>query len=144
MDTPYNECIIIKARGHENIQSTHKTTWQITKENDLSKNGDCIIGVSSNMGCTNLPRWMKSHLQNSGKIKFKFIVGDIEIVGTAEGHPDLVLDDEIDMVFRKSSFISPRTVALNSSVAAKDLPTEMIKRLQNPNATLIINIEKND
>ena len=142
METPYNDNIIIKAKGHGNILSTHKSTWQITREDHLSTKGDCIIGISSNKACESLPNWMKNHLQNSGKIKISLVVGDIEFIGTAEGHSDLTLEDDIDMVFRKGSFFSPRTVAINSSFVARDLPSDMIVQLQNPNSTLIVKIEK--
>ncbi|OLS21158.1 MAG: hypothetical protein HeimC2_34560 [Candidatus Heimdallarchaeota archaeon LC_2] len=142
VDTTYKNHIVIKAKGHENILSKHNTTWQITKEDYLSTKGDCIIGVSSNMGCVNLPKWMKNHLQNSGKIKIVLKAENIEFVGTAEGHPGLSLEDERDMVFRKSSFISPRTAAINSSFVAGDLPSEMIEQLQNPKTNLIIILEK--
>lgn len=141
MDSTPKDIIVIKAKGHKNILSQHKTTWQITKEDDLSTKGDCIIGVSSTMGCVELPKRMKEHLQNSGKIKITLIVGDFQFSGTAEGHPDLLLEDEVDMVFRKSSFISPRTIAINSSFVAQDLPSEMIQELQKTDTILMVKIE---
>ena len=142
MNNSNKDYILISAKGHENILSLHKTTWQITKENHLSRQGDCIIGVSSTMGCADLPKWMKIHLQNFGKIKITLTVGEFQYTGTAEGHPDLLLGDELDMVFRKSSFVSPRTIAVNSSFVAKDLPSEMIEQLQDPKSILEIKIEK--
>ena len=35
------------ARGHENIRGVHKTTFEFTKEKELTLKGDCIIGVNA-------------------------------------------------------------------------------------------------
>ncbi len=36
------------AWGHENITANHKRTLEFTKDNELSLEGDCILGVSAN------------------------------------------------------------------------------------------------
>jgi hypothetical protein len=131
-----------EAKGHENILSQHRTTWQVTKEDHLSLKGDCIIGISSNVACVDLPEWLKEHLKGGGKITVELQVDEIKIVGIAEGHPDLTFEDTVDMVFRKSDFISPRTVAINSSIVANDLPWPMIKLLKEPDCVLQIKLGK--
>ena len=35
----------IKAKGHKNVLSKHKSTFEITKDKELSLSGDCIIGL---------------------------------------------------------------------------------------------------
>ena len=35
------------AYGHPNILGTHKTTFEFTKDNELTLNGDCIVGVKA-------------------------------------------------------------------------------------------------
>ncbi|HRX33916.1 MAG TPA: DUF371 domain-containing protein, partial [Methanoregulaceae archaeon] len=35
----------ICCRGHHNIRGTHRSTFQVTTETDLSPRGDCVIGV---------------------------------------------------------------------------------------------------
>ncbi len=49
-----------------------------------------------------------------------------EIAG--KGHPDLTLDDEHEMVFRKSAFVSGRTVLVSCDKASADL-SEMFRAL---------------
>jgi hypothetical protein len=137
-----NNELIFTVKGHENIISTHKSTWQITKEEHLTQQGDCIIGVGSKIACIDLPDWLKEHLQNEGKIKIEMKVGELQLVGMAEGHRELTFGNKVDMVIRKSTYISPRTVAINSSIVAKDLPWPMIKLLQDPNSILQIKFVK--
>ncbi|MHA2278224.1 MAG: DUF371 domain-containing protein [Candidatus Kariarchaeaceae archaeon] len=50
MDNARKKEFVFHAWGHPNITSRHKTTWQITTEDHLTLNGDCIIGIRSNMG----------------------------------------------------------------------------------------------
>ena len=45
------------AFGHKNITANHKTTLEFTKENSVTKKGDCIIGVNSDF--KNLGRIIK-------------------------------------------------------------------------------------
>ncbi|MGI0069069.1 MAG: DUF371 domain-containing protein, partial [Nitrosopumilaceae archaeon] len=51
--------------GHENIRSLHPKTIEITTESNLTVNGDCIIGVRADCGCSDIPERMKMLLQNS-------------------------------------------------------------------------------
>ena len=44
----------IEAYGHENVRSTHKTTFEITKERALTKRGNCIIAVGATKGARDL------------------------------------------------------------------------------------------
>ena len=38
------------AQGHPNILGTHRMTFEITKEHELSRRGDCIIAVNDDQG----------------------------------------------------------------------------------------------
>jgi len=51
--------------GHKNIRSLHQKTIEITTEQDLTLNGDCIIGVGASCGCNDIPEKMKKLLQSS-------------------------------------------------------------------------------
>ena len=51
--------IEIPFNGHKNILSLHKKTIEITKDSQLTVNGDCIIGVGSNLACIDLPENFK-------------------------------------------------------------------------------------
>ena len=45
---------IVTAYGHEKILATNKTTFEITKDAHLTKQGDCIIAVRANKGTIDL------------------------------------------------------------------------------------------
>ena len=38
--------------GHENILATHKNTLEFTKDDFVTKTGDCIVGISSDFNIT--------------------------------------------------------------------------------------------
>ena len=42
------------AYSHANVIGSHKTTIEITKDNYLTKKGDCIVGINSSKGCIDL------------------------------------------------------------------------------------------
>ena len=65
-------------------------------------------------------------------MKFTIRVDDLSFVFLGRGGSSLQLTDPAEMVFRKSDFISPRTVALHCDAAAIDLPRELVRLLHNP------------
>lgn len=130
----------ITAMGHPNIRATHHTTWQLTTEEHLSTRGDCIIAINSSHAAKNLPQPLKKHIQQGGKLKIKIIGDGFEYHGVGRGHPDLDLTHNTDMVFRRSEYTCNRTVTINTTFTAKDLPRELISYLQNPRAEVTIRL----
>ena len=125
----------IKFSGHKNIRSTHKKTIEITKESELTTQGDCIIGVKASSSCIDLPQSLKEKLQDTkSMVKFLIKVADHEFIIKGRGHKDLTLTHTEDIVIRKSDFISPRTLAIKCDKASDLLPSEMVKLLQDPKA----------
>ena len=119
--------------GHENIRSNHQKTIEITKESNLTPQGDCIVGVNATSSCNDLPQELKDKLRNSGsKVSFSICVGIHEFVIEGNGNPDLILTHEDDIVIRKSDFICPRTLAVKCDKASDLLPREMVSLLQDP------------
>ncbi|MCJ7469295.1 DUF371 domain-containing protein, partial [Candidatus Bathyarchaeota archaeon] len=74
------ETEIITAYGHENIQATHKTTLEITKDKHLTKNGDCIIAVAANKSLADLSPKFKEKLRRKNAI----LTIRIEVEGVVE------------------------------------------------------------
>ena len=123
----------IQFSGHENIRSNHQKTIEITKESRLTPQGDCIVGVNATSSCNDLPQELKDKLRNSdAKVSFSIRVGDHEFVIEGNGHPDLILTHNDDIVIRKSDFICPRTLAVKCDKASDLLPRAMISLLQDP------------
>ena len=119
-------------RGHPNITSKHKTTLELTKDPDISKRADCIIGVKSPVSMDNIPE----EISNAIKADNTIITIRLETENAVDeikgnGHPELTLDHPTDMVSRKSDFKCSRTLMINADKAARDLKKELIKDLKN-------------
>jgi hypothetical protein len=124
---------IILGYGHENIQATHKTTFEITKEAQLSRRGDCIIAVSANKTMTDFSSEFKENLhKEKAKIMILIEAGDAAEVVNAFGSPRLVLTHRTDMVVRKSNYICNRTLVIQADKAACDLSRKLAEKLRNP------------
>jgi len=120
----------IHACGHHNVLARHKTTLEITKENYLTKKGDCIIAINADKGMNDLSDEFKKKLKNKTKIKIIIRCEGIEDIVEAEGSPDLILDHKTDMVIRKSEYICPRTLAIKANKSASDLSRDLISKVR--------------
>ena len=136
--------IEIPFKGHKNILSLHKKTIEITKDDKLTVNGDCIIGTNSNLACIDLPEKFKKKIQNSTtEIKFSIVADEHSFSIRGKGSDKLTLKHTTDIVLRKSAFTCSRTIAINCDKASDDIPRTMVKKLQNPKTSgkLIIEIK---
>ncbi len=130
---------VVHAKGHRNILATHPTTLEFTKEDDLSDRGDCIIAVSADKALTDMKPDFKEALQKeNARLTVLIEAGGITARVNAMGSSRLKLNDPVEMVVRKSSFISERTLAIKADVAAADLPRDLVRKLRNP--TLKVNV----
>ena len=122
----------IMAKGHENVLSLHKSTFEITKDKDLSLAGDCIIGLDIDKSMADFPDEFKEKLANDDTkviVEFKTSNASDSIVGF--GHHELTLSHPTDIVCRKSTFVCSRTLMIKSDKAAIDLNRDLIKDLAN-------------
>ena len=125
--------IEIPFRGHKNILSLHQKTIEITKDEELTSNGDCIVGVSANISCVDLPEKMKKKIRNpKTKITFSIRAGNKKFTIQGNGSKKLSLKHTKDIVLRKSAFTCSRTIAINCDNASSDIPRDFVKILQNP------------
>lgn len=124
---------VIQAYGHKNIQALHKSTFEITKEERLSKRGDCIIAVSADKGFNELSENFKTLMRSKNALLIINIKADdfMDVV-KAYGNPFLSFTHPTDMVVRKSGYICGRTLAIHADKAACDLSRSLISALKNP------------
>jgi hypothetical protein len=129
-------------RGHGMVRSTHPTTIEITTEEYLTENGDCIIGVAAAKGCAQLDERVKEALRTKGSaVTIRVAVGERTFQVNARGDPRLELTHPHDMVIRKSDFVSDRTLAVHADAAAKDLPRDMVRALKDPGTVGRLEVE---
>ena len=121
------------AYGHPNILCTHKSTIEVTKENELTLKGNCILGIQANKAWFDLSDELKNKIWNQNKITV-FIEADEyrdEFIGFGNGK--LPLSNKHDIVFRTSEFICDRTILIKCSKSSSDLNRELINYLATSN-----------
>jgi uncharacterized protein len=115
------------------VRSEHPTTIEITTEEHLTAKGDCIVGVGASKGCSQLEEGVKNGLRTEGaKVLLRIVVGPHSFEVKARGDPRLELTHPCDIVIRRSTFISDRTVAVEADRAARDIPRPMVQLLRAP------------
>ena len=136
--------IEIPFSGHKNILSLHKKTIEITKESELTINGDCIIGTNSSLACIDLPEKFKKKIRNpDSTITFTIMTDEHSFSIRGKGSEKLTLKHTSDIVLRKSAFTCSRTIAIKCDKASDDIPRTIVKKLQDPKTRgkLIIEIK---
>lgn len=131
------------ACGHEKVQSTHKTTFEITKEANLTLQGDCVIAVESTKGAVDLPYEFKKAARKPGaQITIIIEAGELKEIIKAKGSPELQFTHPTDLVVRKSSFFCDRTLAIGADKAAINFSRKFVEKMKDPNqkvkVTLIV------
>ena len=121
---------VVKFTGHENVTARHKTTLEITRDEEITRRADCIIGVRADKAVSDIPDWLKSHLLSGGMIEIELVVGSFSLKIYGFGSPDLVLRSEREIVVRKSRYIDDRTIAIMADKAAADLPRDVVDLLR--------------
>jgi len=133
---------LIIGYGHENIQATHKTTLEFTKDKHLSKKGDCIVAVAADKALADLSAEFKENLRKPhAKLTILIEAGGIIEQVNAHGSPQLILSHPTDMVVRKSDYIGNRTLAVHADKAAQDLSKAIVEKLKNPKQKVNITLE---
>ncbi len=132
---------IIHAHGHHHILSTHDTTFEVTKEAELTKRGNCIIAVGASKGAKDLEIGFKQAMKRDDtQITITLEADKIKEIIHAKGNHLLTLNHPTDLVVRKSDYICGRTLAIGADKAAMDLSRKLIEKLQNPNQKIQITL----
>ena len=130
------------AHGHENLLSTHMTTFEVTKENILSKLGNCIVAVGATIGAIDLPfEFKKAAAKENTTITITLEADTLKERIKAKGSPKLSFTHITDLVVRKSEFICGRTLAINADKASADFSRDLIEKLKNPKQKVKITLE---
>ena len=128
----------ITAYGHPNIRGTHSTTIEVTTEDNLTKRGDCIIGVRASHSLSDIKDLLLS-LKGS-HVRVEFAVDTEREVVTGFIHPSLEFTDTKALILRKSSFLCPRTLLIQADKAAVDLNRQLIEKMKTPHQEMVIDI----
>lgn len=126
------------AYGHPNISATHKTTLEFTKDEHVSLNGSCIVGIKSDFDLKELKDFIKKSKNEEIEIIIGIKIKKIQEKITAKLNPEFNSDEEL--IVRKSDFTSERTFGIKSDKAAFDLNRGIVPYLKEKNNKLIISI----
>lgn len=133
--------VVFSARGHENIEATHKTTFEVTKETTLTKQGDCIIAVEASKAAADLPFEFKEAARKEGaQITVTIEAGELREVVKAKGSPQLQFMHPTDLVVRKSCYVCGRTLAIRADKAASDFSRELVEKMKDPSQEITVTL----
>jgi uncharacterized protein len=121
---------VIRCKGHPLVVGTHPTTFEVTKEDHLTENGNCIIGISADKGCAGLSTEFKTVLMHDDAILVTRITcGEESAVVKSRGSSSFTLIHPTDLVWRRSTFVCGRTIGILSDHVALTLPRNLINNL---------------
>ena len=129
------------AFGHPNINTQHKTTLMITKDNFVTKKGDCIVAIDANIGLSDFPEKIKKAVRrNDSKIILTMNVDNCYFKIKGKGHPKITYNHPTDIVSRKSAYVCDRTLMVLADKAACDIPFELLNTLRNNEQKINFNL----
>jgi len=133
--------VVFSARGHENIEATHRTTFEVTKEATLTKRGDCIIAVEASKAAADLPFEFKEAARKEGaQITVTIEADELKEIVKAKGSPQLKFMHPTDLVVRKSSYVCGRTLAIGADKAASDFSRKLVEKLKDPSQEITVTL----
>ena len=119
------------AHGHPLVCGTHATTFEVTTEEELTLNGDCIIAVGADKGAAALSPEFRAVLSREGaQLATRLVCRDLCIEVRSGGGQGITLEHPTDLVWRRSSFCCGRTIGTGSDLVARTLPRELINYLR--------------
>jgi hypothetical protein len=121
--------VVFRAWGHENVRATHRSTFEVTRDDYLTPRGDCIVGIKAEIGAAGLPEWFKEAARRGGVVVAVLCSGGVCDAVAGRGDPRMSFSDPRRMVFRRSSYVGPETVMVGASKAARDLRRDLVERL---------------
>jgi hypothetical protein len=137
-------CETVRARGHRNVTATHRSTFEVTRDRDISLNGDCIIAVCADRW----PAMLSDEFRMAATRDDAKITAEIRCAGHCEtvqgwGSPKMTFMDDRSMVFRVSDYVCGRTVMINADKAARGLDRGLVNALASGNdAVIVLTVER--
>nr|WP_319375152.1 DUF371 domain-containing protein [uncultured Methanoregula sp.] len=121
---------IIRCRGHPLVLGTHPTTFEVTREDHLTANGNCIVGIAADKGCSGLSSAFRNLLaHNDAVLRTTLECEGLLVTIQSSGSSEMILDHPTDMVWRRSGFVCGRTIGIRSDTVALTLPRDLINNL---------------
>lgn len=132
----------VRFAGHFLVRATHRATMEITTDEHLTPEGDCIIGVGAAKGVAQLSSAVKDALRSDGaRVRFTIVAPGGEFSFFARGSRELSFESPTDMVIRTSGYVCGRTLAILAESSAREIPRSLVGTLKSPAAAGLLRIE---
>lgn len=120
----------IRARGHEHVQSTHESTFEVTSDDWLTPAGDCILAIEADR----TPADFADEFVEAAQSVDAEITATLSTEGhshtiTGRGHPDLTFAGDRSAVGRTSDYVDDRTIMVGADGAAADVDRDLVDAL---------------
>ena len=121
----------VRCRGHPLVRATHPTTFEVTAEDHLTRQGDCIIGIRADKGAAGLSEGFRRVIADDRAVLLtRLTAGGYSAEVHGRGSSRMTLAHPADLVWRRSGFVCPRTVAIHCDRTAATLPRDLIRALR--------------
>jgi len=131
----------VQARGHDLVTLRHPTTLELTKDDDMTKRGDCIMAVGASKSAHELNPALKSALNDGARLLIRIECGGLNETVQASGSERMTFSDNASIVVRKSSYLDGRTVGILADKAARDINRELASMLREKGNSVLIGLE---
>jgi len=120
----------IRARGHEHVQATHTSTFELTSDDWLTPAGDCILAIEADRTPADFAdEFVEAAQSHDAQITATLSTADHSQTITGRGHPDLSFEDDRSAVGRTSDYTCERTIMIGASGAADSINRELVAAL---------------
>ncbi len=129
---------VVHARGHPNITGTHRSTFEVTRDSEVSTSGDCIIAAGADKGAASLSEaFKKAAASDDAFITCTIEAGGVKDTVTGWGSKAMTFTVEDSLVFRVSDYVCGRTVMVHADKPAARLDRRLVRALAEGNKALI-------
>ncbi len=131
----------LQACGHPNLTARHAMTFEITKDSNLTRRGDCVVAVRATKGLVDLSTSLRDLCKNDeARITVELRAGEFVEFIEGRGSRELTLSHSSEIVGRKSTYASDRTLMIRADKAARDLGKDLIEALKSARTIIEIRI----
>ena len=121
---------IIHARGHEHVQATHGSTFEVTSDDWLTPAGDCILAIEADRTPADFAdEFVTAAQSHDAEISATLSTAEHTHTITGRGHPDLTYAGDRSAVGRTSDYVDDRTIMVGAASAAEGVDRKLVEAL---------------
>ncbi|WP_375497861.1 DUF371 domain-containing protein [uncultured Jatrophihabitans sp.] len=116
-------------RGHPAIRATHAKTLELSPDPDITARATCVIAVGTDA---------EPLAPMAGRVRIRISAGDARFSLDADANSSW--DPAGPVVIRRSPLRRPGTFATGATASSADLPRELVRALQDPDALVTVDV----